>query len=406
VSQQKILVIGAGIVGLSTAYYLQSSKYQVTLVDYQLPGSGTSRGHASMIANYGVPGINQPQVWFQLPRYLISSNSPIAIKWSKILNLAPWLIEFLKNCNNSSMYSTAHHTASLLKNSLSVYQDLLSDIDGTKFLTHQGVLYVCIDEKQQPSKKQIEIRAQHNIEQVKLSRFEIKELEPNLSSKVQGGWFFPKAHHILDPDAILKKLFHAFSNKGGILLKDEIHLIENINEKISIKDQKYDGIVVCTGAFSKNLVKQIEGKFIPLETERGYHVEFPNTTQLLNRPVSLVESGIYLTPLDKRIRAAGTVELADLNPQLSKSRVDYIVKDARRLLPALKDYQNPWLGFRPTLPDCLPIISQSPKFKNVYYAFGHNHLGWTLGPITGKMITDLISRNTEINKAFSIERYL
>ena len=173
-----------------------------------------------------------------------------------------------------------------------------------------------------------------------------------------------------------------------------------------VKDQKYDGIVVCTGAFSKNLVKQIEGKFIPLETERGYHVEFPNTTQLLNRPVSLVESGIYLTPLDKRIRAAGTVELADLNTQLSKSRVDYIVKDARRLLPALKDYQNPWLGFRPTLPDCLPIISQSPKFKNVYYAFGHNHLGWTLGPITGKMITDLISRNTEINKAFSIERYI
>ena len=99
-----------------------------------------------------VPGINQPQVWFQLPRYLISSNSPIAIKWSKILNLAPWLIEFLKNCNNSSMYSTAHHTASLLKNSLSVYQDLLSDIDGTKFLTHQGVLYVSIDEKQQPLK--------------------------------------------------------------------------------------------------------------------------------------------------------------------------------------------------------------------------------------------------------------
>ena len=116
-SQKHILVIGAGIVGLSTAYYLQSSNCKVTLVDYQEPGSGTSRGHASMIANYGVPGINQPQVWSQLPKYLFSTNSPIAIKWSNILKLAPWLIKFLHNCNNSSMYSTAQHTASLLKKS-------------------------------------------------------------------------------------------------------------------------------------------------------------------------------------------------------------------------------------------------------------------------------------------------
>ena len=405
-SQKNILVIGAGIVGLSTAYYLQSSNYQVTLADYQEPGSGTSRGHASMIANYGVPGINQPQVWSQLPRYLFSSNSPIAIKWSKILNLAPWLIEFLKNCNNSSMYSTAHHTALLLKNSLSFYKELLADIEATKFLTHQGVLYVWINDKEQPSQKQIDIRTQYGVEQVKLSRSEIKDLEPNLSSEVQGGWYFPNAHHVLDPDAILKKLFQAFLNKGGIFLKDEIQSIKNIDDKIEVKEIGYDGLAICTGAFSKKLVKQIEGKFIPLETERGYHVEFPNTTQLLNRPTSLVESGMYLTPMNERIRAAGTVELGGLNPQISKARIDYIVRDARRLLPALKDYQNPWLGFRPTLPDCLPIISTSPKFKNVYYAFGHNHLGWTLGPTTGKMITELISRNSEINKAFSIERYL
>ena len=405
-SKKNILVIGAGIVGLSTAYYLQSSNNKVTLVDYQEPGSGTSRGHASMIANYGVPGINQPQVWYQLPKYLFSSNSPIAIKWSNIMNLAPWLIKFLHNCNNSSMYLTAQHTSALLKKSLADYKELLADIEASQFLTHQGVLYVWTDNKQQPTQKQIDIRNLHGIEQIKLTKLEINELEPNLSSNIQGGWHFPKAHHVLDPDVILKKLFHSFSNKGGAFQKDEIHSVENINEKILYKEIEYDGLVVCTGAFSKKLVKQIEGKFIPLETERGYHIEFPGSSILLNRPTCLVESGMYLTPLNGRIRAAGTVELDDLSLKISKDRINYLFKEARRILPALKDYKNPWLGFRPTLPDCLPIISPSPKFRNIYYAFGHNHLGWTLGPTTGKMINGLISRNIDINKAFSIERYL
>ena len=116
--QNKIAVIGAGIIGLCSAYYLQKAGCQVILIDKQEPGSGTSRGHASMIANYGVPGINQPQVWGQLPRYLFSKTSPIAIQWSKIGNLTPWLIQFLKNCNAASMKQTAVHTSSLLKLSL------------------------------------------------------------------------------------------------------------------------------------------------------------------------------------------------------------------------------------------------------------------------------------------------
>jgi len=406
VSHKRVAVIGAGIIGLSTAYYLQKTGHQVILIDKQEHGTGTSRGHASMIANYGVPGINQPQVWQQLPRYLFSKSSPIAIQWSKIGKLTPWLIQFLKNCNTTSMEKTAAHTYSLLKSALPNYQELLKEVGAENLITHRGVLYVWIDPRQQPNSSQINIRSESGVEQIKLSGEEIRELEPNLSYQIQGGWHFPKAHHTLDPDLILEKLYKNFLSRGGQFQKEEVSAIHPEEGSTQINNIDYDQVVVCTGAFSKALVRQIEGQFIPLETERGYHIEFIEKQQLLSRPISLVESGMYLTPLHNRLRAVGTVELGGLHSEISQARIDYIARDAKRLLPSLQDYQNPWLGYRPTMPDCLPVLGRSPKFKNIFYAFGHNHLGWTLGPTTGKLIADLICHGREINSVYSIDRYL
>ena len=405
-NKKEIAVIGAGIVGLSTAYYLQKAGCQVILIDKQDPGTGTSRGHASMIANYGVPGINQPQVWQQLPRYLFSKSSPIAIQWSKIVKMTPWLIQFLKNCNTTSMKKTASHTSSLLISALPNYQELLKEVGAENLITHRGVLYVWIDPRQQPNSSQINIRSESGVEQIKLSGEEIRELEPNLSDQIQGGWHFPKAHHTLDPDLILEKLYQNFLSRGGQFQKEEVSAIHPEEGSTQINNIDYDQVVVCTGAFSKALVRQIEGQFIPLETERGYHIEFIEKQQLLSRPTCLVESGMYLTPLHNRLRAVGTVELGGLHSEISQARIDYIARDAKRLLPSLQDYQNPWLGYRPTMPDCLPVLGRSPKFKNIFYAFGHNHLGWTLGPTTGKLITDLICQGSDINSVYSIDRYL
>jgi D-amino-acid dehydrogenase len=405
-NKKRVAIIGAGIIGLSTAYYLQKTGCQVVLIDKQEPGTGTSRGHASMIANYGVPGINQPQVWGQLPRYLFSKSSPIAIQWSKIGKLTPWLIQFLKNCNTTSMKKTALHTSSLLKSALPNYQELLLEIGAQNLLTHRGVLYVWIDSRQQPNSTQINIRSESDVEQFKLSGEEIRELEPNLSEHVQGGWYFPKAQHTLDPDLILEKLYQSFLNRGGQFQKEEITSIHMRDNTIQLNNSRYDQVVVCAGAFSKSLVKQIEGQFVPLEAERGYHIEFIEKQQLLSRPTSLVESGMYLTPLHNRLRAVGTVELGGLHTTISQARINYIARDAKRLLPVLREFENPWLGYRPTLPDCLPIIGKSPKHNNIFYGFGHNHLGWTLGPTTGKIITNLMQQNIAIDPAFSIERYL
>ena len=403
---KKIAVIGAGIIGLSTAYYLQKEDCQITLIDRQDPGTGTSRGHANMIANYGVPGINQPQIWRQLPRYLFSKASPISIQWNKIGQLTPWLYQFLKNCNTSSMRKTAQYTSSLLQSSLPNYQELLKEIKGQDLLSHQGVLYVWIDSQQQPSVAQVNIRSQSGIEQHKLTGEQIRELEPNLSTQIKGGWHFPKAHHTLNSDHILSKLYQSFIEYGGQFQKQEVTSIDVNNQIIEVNDQNYDQIVLCTGAFSKSLIKQIEGSFIPLETERGYHIEYIEKQKLLSRPTSLVESGMYLTPLHDRIRAVGTVELGGLHSRITQARINYIARDAQRLIPSLQDFQNPWLGYRPTLPDCLPVLGRSPKFENIFYAFGHNHLGWTLGPTTGKLMSNLMIKSIPVDEAFNISRFL
>ena len=403
---KKIAVIGAGIIGLSTAYYLQKEDCQITLIDRQDPGTGTSRGHANMIANYGAPGINQPQIWRQLPRYLFSKASPISIQWNKIGQLTPWLYQFLKNCNTPSMRRTAQYTSSLLQSSLTNYQELLKEIKGRDLLSHQGVLYVWIDSQQQPSVAQVNIRSQSGVEQHKLTGEQIRELEPNLSAKIKGGWHFPKAHHTLNSDLILSKLYQSFIEYGGQFQKQEVTSIDVDNQIIEVNDQNYDQIVLCTGAFSKSLIKQIEGSFIPLETERGYHIEYIEKQKLLSRPTSLVESGMYLTPLHDRIRAVGTVELGGLHSRITQARINYIARDAQRLIPSLQDFQNPWLGYRPTLPDCLPVLGRSPKFENIFYAFGHNHLGWTLGPTTGKLMSNLMIKSIPVDEAFNISRFL
>ena len=405
-SQKKIAVVGAGIVGLSTSYYLQSSGHQVTLYDQNNPGSGTSRGHASVIADYGIPALNQPDVWKNLFRYLFYKDSPLAISWTYIPSLLPWATQFLKNCNVTSMNFTAKTMAGLLKDALPTYQSLLSEINANELITHKGTLYVWMKQKEQPSHAQIKVRQLNNVEQINISKHEIHDLEPNLSDKIKGGWYFPKACHTLNPDKILKKLFNKFIEKNGLFIQERVSSVNNEDKKFKINGQNYDDLVICCGAFSKELVKEIEGKTIPLETERGYHVEYLGMQEFLSRPTCLVESGMYLTPLEYGIRAAGTVELAGNTDQINQSRINFINNNARKLIPKLQDYQNTWLGYRPTLPDCLPVISKSSKFDNLYYAFGHNHLGWTLGPITGKIVTRLINKDKFDNQALEMNRFI
>ena len=135
---------------------------------------------------------------------------------------------------------------------------------------------------------------------------------------------------------------------------------------------------------------------LPLDTERGYHVMFPDDASMISRPVGLADAGFYLSPVGGGLRAAGTVELAGLDAKPNPRRLDYIERTARRALPALHQRGDTWLGFRPTLPDSLPVIGRSSKHPSVVYAFGHQHVGLTLAGITGKLVQQIIDRENPI----------
>jgi len=249
------------------------------------------------------------------------------------------------------------------------------------------------------------LRKKNNIEVKELSKKEIHDLEPNLAPVYYAGQLFIGSRHTTNPLAISKKIFESFLQGGGKYLNENVKnaLQKDNSVEIILEQQKieFDEIVISAGAWS-NAIANMVGENFPLDTERGYHVLFENDQQLINRPIGWSQSGFYLVQVEEGVRAAGTVEIAGLNKPPNKKRLDMIEREARKILPQLGNVKSTWMGRRPTLPDAMPVIGRSFKNKNILYAFGHQHIGWTLAAVTGKVINELIKG---IQPNFDIEGF-
>ena len=209
---------------------------------------------------------------------------------------------------------------------------------------------------------------------------------------------------------ILLKLFDNFLKKGGKFLKLNIKDINFDDDKPVIRSETqrfiFDKLVISCGVFSKRLTDKLHEN-IPMDTERGYHVHFKGFDHLISRPVVYANRGFGMTPMEQGLRVVGTVEFGGLDNPLSKSRIKNLIMNAKDMLDGLPEHEDEWLGFRPTLPDYLPVLGPSKNYKNVFYSFGHHHLGWTLGAISGKIISKMIANeNTNLNlSAYSSSRF-
>ena len=185
-------------------------------------------------------------------------------------------------------------------------------------------------------------------------------------------------------------------------IQENILSLKQINNDQTViksreKEYNFEKAVIASGAFSKNLTDQL-GEKIPLDTERGYHVHFKDCEHLISRPVVFQNRGFGMTPMEEGLRVVGTVEFGGLINPLSKGRIKNLVNNAKYMLDGLPKHEDEWLGFRPTLPDYLPVIGPSKNYKNVFYSFGHHHLGWTLGAISGKILAGMIAgENTNLD---------
>jgi D-amino-acid dehydrogenase len=224
------------------------------------------------------------------------------------------------------------------------------------------------------------------------------------------GKLFTGSRHTTNPLAISKEIYKSFLQGGGQYLNEDVkNVIHKDNSVEIILDQQkieFDEMVLSAGAWSNSIANMIGDNF-PLDTERGYHVLFENKKQLISRPIGWSQSGFYLVQIEEGIRAAGTIEIAGLKKPPNKKRLDMIEREARKILPQLGKVKSTWMGRRSTLPDAMPVIGRSSKNKNVLYAFGHQHIGWTLAAVTGKVINELVKGNQpnfDI-KAFSPNRF-
>jgi len=402
-SKSSIGVIGAGIQGICISLCLIKKGFKVTLIDRDDPGKDSaSYGNAGHFSPYASVPINRPDVLVDVPSMLLSSTGPLALKWNYVLKIFPWFLKFIKNCSRKNMMHTAKYMHQILDLALPAYDELFEEIDISGLVESKGIIYFWTNKDLKSRELEINIRNELGIKQQLLTPHEIHDLEPHIKQIYHGGVLYPNARHTRNPKKILLKLFDFFLKEGGHFEKQNVQTISFTSDnkpiiKTDLNFYTFDKLVVACGAFSKKLTDQVNEK-IPLDTERGYHVHFKGHDHLLSRPVIFLNRGFGITPMEQGLRVVGTVEFGGLDNPPSKKRIQNLVNSAKYLFPELGKHEDEWLGFRPTLPDFLPVIGPSKNHKNLFYSFGHHHLGWTLGAISGKIIAGLIAKeNTSLD---------
>ena len=406
----RIGVIGAGIQGVCNALFLQKKGFEVTLFDRDEPGNSATYGNAGHFSPYASVPLNRPDVLTDIPSMLLSSRGPLALKWNYVFKMIPWFIKFIMNCSKKNMMHTAKNMHQILALALPAYDELFEEVDINGLVENKGIIYIWNDKNLKSRELENGIRKELGVDHQILSPKEIHDLEPNIKPIYHGGVFYNYARHARNPKKILIKLFENFIQKGGKFLKLNVQELNFDDNKPVIRSEVqrfiFDKLVITCGAFSKQLTDKLHEN-IPLDTERGYHIHFKDYDHLISRPVVHANYGFGMTPMEQGLRVVGTVEFGGLNNPLTKARIKNLIENAKEMLDGLPEHEDEWLGFRPSLPDFLPVIGPSKNYKNVFYSFGHHHLGWTLGAISGKIISKMITNeNTNLDlKPYSSLRF-
>jgi glycine/D-amino acid oxidase-like deaminating enzyme len=389
-----IAVVGAGIIGLAVAFRLAEAGRAVVVIDPNDPGSGASYGNAGAIAPYGCAPIGNPDVLRNLPSLLLGSDSPFAMRTAALPSLLPWLLRFLWQSTSSRARRNGCALQSLLKEAAHAWNDLAAQAGVSELIRYEGCLYVYRDKA--PAKNgdwAARLRDELGVRQEWLTSNDVARLEPALP-RAAGGLFFPDAAHVVDPPMLTRRLAAAAQSHGASFQRARVERIDpNVSGRfrlgcgnVTIEAHK---VVLAAGAWSRGLARQV-GDEVPLDTERGYHLEFAMDVCPITRPVSPIDLGFYVTPMAGRLRVAGTVELGGLSAPLNRRRTALLERGVRKLFPDLGVPRSQWLGFRPSLPDSLPVIGPSRRHPGLIHAFGHGHLGVTLAAVTSLIVAGLV----------------
>lgn len=402
-AEKHVAVIGAGIVGASCAAWLQKKGMTVTLIERNAPGEGTSFGNAGSLSPTAVTPVAVPGMIRQIPGWLMDPLGPLRVDPNYLFKALPWLVRFLKLANREDMQRCAGALRPLLAPVFDAYEPIVRRAEAQELIKREGIVYVYDSEAAFLAAKPAENdRRKLGAVLEDLSRMEIERFAPELAPEFRWGTFAPENGFTINPHRLTQLLAKSVADHGGTPIKAEAGDLIPRADGVTIKLERdgqpdelaADAVVVAAGAWSHFLAARVGDK-VPLESQRGYHVTVAGAGLSVNRMVNWVSRRVFTTPMETGMRFAGTVEIAGLDAPPNWERADRLLELGRKMYPAMNTANiSRWMGHRPCLPDSLPVIGASPRAKNVFYAFGHGHIGMCSASGTARSIAELIAGET------------
>lgn len=406
------VVVGAGIIGVACALQLARQGRHVLVVDPQDPGMGASYGNAGHLATEQVFPIADLSILKRLPGMLLDPMGPLRLDWKYLPRALPWFLRLLLNLRPASYQRTVAGIRTLNEGSLGAWQRLLHSIGRPTLLRKDGSLLVYEQADSRPALEALQQRMQQ--QQVPVDYWSgeaIRQAAPQLSDNIQGGLFFPGTGHFLDPYQVVCELVQAAKASGVQFLKRRVLDGRVEGDGVSLTTDQgpllASQVLIACGAHSAALTAALTGKQVPLDTERGYHLMLPHEQHRLPFAVTSLERKFIMTPMSDGLRLAGTVEFAGLKAPPNMARAWQLHRLSKGLFRedlSARDATT-WMGFRPSLPDSLPIIDRVCEGK-VLLAFGHQHLGLTQAAVTAEWVGELAStKPTQPLAPYRLDRF-
>ena len=398
---RRVGVIGAGMVGVCIASYLQRDGHSVFIVEAAEPGHGASFGNAGAFNASSVTPMSMPGVMWNVPRSLFDPMGPLSLRWSCLPAIAPWLVRFIRAGTADKVHAQARALRPLVGATLDALMPLVRDAGAEDLVHRLGHLYV-YRSPQGLEKDRLawELRRENGVEIDEFDADELRQLEPVLSRDYVRGILVRENGHTSNPLGLVQRLLDHFLRSGGTLERARVVGFGLDGGRLAAirtdrGDLPADTAVICAGIWSKPLAAAL-GDRIPLETERGYHLMIRNPEIMPRIPTADADGKFVATPMAAGLRFAGTVELAGLTAPPDWRRAHILLEQGRKMLPGLaadhpEDRVSVWMGHRPSLPNSLPALGPSHASPDVIYAFGHGHVGMTSAPMTGKVVADLVA---------------
>ena len=395
-----VVVIGAGVVGLSAALMAQARGLAVTVIDREGPAAGASAGNAGALAFPDILPLASPGILRKAPKWLLDPLGPLTVPPAYALQIAPWMYRFWRACSPRAVTASTVAQTALMDLSKTGLEPFLSATGTLPMLAKRGNLQVYEGEAEfRASFPGWQARSDHEIEFHHMTAAEMAGLQPGLSPRFTHGTFTPGWYSIADPKLYTLALADRFRANGGDIRIGEVVALapSETGVQIMLRGEapvQADQVVLAAGAFSHRIARTL-GEKIPLETERGYNTTLPPDAFDLRCQITFGGHGFVVSRLSTGIRVGGAVELGGLSLPPNFKRSEAMLRKARAFLPGLKPEGGvQWMGFRPSLPDSLPAIGRSRATPRVIHAFGHGHLGLTQSTGTAQLVADLLTGAT------------